>query len=261
VKKNFLLPLFIVLTNGSLLSQELNGIWKGTLTQRSGGCFPVYNLELQINISNTLVNGINYHYSDVLNYVKKDFSGSYFPSTKTITISEGIIKTFHIPRDCIPCVKQYALAYKKDGDKETLTGEWSGVIVNGGGICQPGNIVLTRQAISEFNHIKEIKVDTGTIRLDFYDNGVVDGDTISVLLNDKILVSRKRLELKPVTVEVTIDMVHLEQEITMLAENLGSIPPNTALLIVTAGKKRYQLYVESTNQKNAQVRFIYEKPK
>jgi hypothetical protein len=46
----------------------------------------------------------------------------------------------------------------------------------------------------------------------------------------------------------------------MVGENLGSIPPNTALMIVTAGNKRYQLYLTSDNQKNAMVRFVYEKP-
>jgi hypothetical protein len=46
----------------------------------------------------------------------------------------------------------------------------------------------------------------------------------------------------------------------MVAENLGDIPPNTALLLITVGAKRYQLHLTSTEKKNAQVRFIYENP-
>ena len=46
----------------------------------------------------------------------------------------------------------------------------------------------------------------------------------------------------------------------MVGENMGSIPPNTALMIVNAGDKRYQLYLTSDDKKNALVRFIYEKP-
>ena len=34
----------------------------------------------------------------------------------------------------------------------------------------------------------------------------------------------------------------------------------TALMIVNAGDKRYQLYLTSDDKKNALVRFIYEKP-
>ena len=44
-----------------------------------------------------------------------------------------------------------------------------------------------------------------------------------------------------------------------ISENLGSIIPNTALLIITAGKKRYQLFLSSTETKSAKVRFVYDK--
>jgi len=45
----------------------------------------------------------------------------------------------------------------------------------------------------------------------------------------------------------------------MIADNLGSIPPNTAMLIVTAAEKKYRLFLTSDKQRSAQVRFIYEK--
>jgi len=45
----------------------------------------------------------------------------------------------------------------------------------------------------------------------------------------------------------------------MKAENLGSIPPNTALLIITAGKKRYRLFLSSTKTNTAVIRFVYNK--
>ena len=68
------------------------------------------------------------------------------------------------------------------------------------------------------------------------------------------------LTAKPITTYVRIDLNKREQEVIMVGENLGTIPPNTALMIITAGDKRYQLYLESDEQKNAMVRFIYEKP-
>ena len=108
--------------------------------------------------------------------------------------------------------------------------------------------------------VREIRVDTGTIRLDFYDNGVVDGDTISVYINDMPVVSHKILSAKPVSASVKVDFQRTVQEVVMVGENMGSIPPNTALMIVNAGDKRYQLYLTSDDKKNALVRFIYEKP-
>lgn len=250
---------FIFLTHIHSSAQELNGIWKGTLTQQPGGCFPVYNVELQVNISNNQVSGVCYHYSDVTNYVKKNYDGIYDATAKTINIQEHRIMTFHIPTDCTPCIRYFRLSYSKENKQETLSGDWGGVVMNGTLACTPGKIVLHRIVESEFNHIKEIRVDTGLLKLDFYDNAEIDGDSISVTVNNKTVVSHQLLGIKPITVYVKVSLDHPEQEITMVAENLGTIPPNTALLIVTAGSKRYQLFLASSEKKNAQVRFIYEK--
>lgn len=248
----FLLPVFA-------FTQQMNGIWKGTLTQQPGGCFPVYNVELQVNIVNNEVAGFCYHYSDILNYVKKNYTGFYNTATKTINIQEHKVTTFHIPSDCTPCIRYFTLTYAKEGNVETLSGDWGGVVMNGSAACTPGKIVLKRVSKSDFNHIQEIKVDTGTIKLDFYDNAEIDGDSITVMLDNRVLVSNQKLGLKPVTLEIKVDLEHPEQEVTMIADNLGSIPPNTAMLIITAAEKRYRLFLTSDKQKSAQVRFIYEK--
>ncbi len=261
IVKQFLVIFFLILFfQVKSYAQELNGIWKGTLTQQPGGCFPVYNVELQVNINNNQVAGFCYHYSDLSNYVKKNYTGLYNAVTKTINIQEQKVMTFHIPLDCTPCIRYFALAYSKTGTEELLSGEWGGFVMNGSVACTPGKISLHRIIESEFNHIQEIKVDTGILRLDFYDNAEIDGDSITVTVNNTTKVSHQRLGLKPITVSVKVDLEHPEQEVTMIGENLGSIPPNTALLIVTAGNKRYQLFLASNGKKNAQVRFIYEKP-
>jgi hypothetical protein len=39
----------------------------------------------------------------------------------------------------------------------------------------------------------------------------------------------------------------------MVADNLGSIPPNTSVMIITAGNTRHELFISSTEQKNAKV--------
>ena len=250
---------FLILIHAFAFSQQLNGIWKGTLTQQPGGCFPVYNVELQVNISNGEVAGFCYHYSDVQNYVKKNYTGFYNAATKTINIQEHRVTTFHIPADCTPCIRYFTLAYNKTDNIESLSGDWGGVVMNGSAACTPGKIVLKRVTKSEFNHIQEIKVDTGVVRLDFYDNAEIDGDSITVMLDNRVLVSHQKLGLKPVTLEIKVDLDHPEQEVTMIADNLGAIPPNTAMLIVTAAAKKYRLFLSSDKQRSAQVRFIYEK--
>ena len=240
-------------------AQELNGLWKGTLTQEPGGCFPTYNLELQIKIIDNKVSGICYHYSDTRNYVKKNFEGLYHSNTRSISIHEKELLAFQIPSDCTPCVKTYDLWYSNNR-RETLSGDWSGFVLDTKAACQPGHIVLNRIEESAFEGIQEILVDTGDIRLDFYDNGEIDDDSISVLVNKTTVLSNQKLSAKPVTLNVRMENNKQMQEVIMQAENLGTIPPNTALLIVTAGKKRYRLYLTSTDKRNAAVRFIYEPP-
>jgi len=98
-----------------------------------------------------------------------------------------------------------------------------------------------------------------TIRL--YDNGEIDDDTISVFYDKKLVVSGKRLSTVPITIKLKIDDEDTDHELVMVAENLGRIPPNTSLMIVEAGDQRFDVRITSTEQKNALVRFRYQKSK
>jgi hypothetical protein len=49
-----------------------------------------------------------------------------------------------------------------------------------------------------------------------------------------------------------------DNELTMFAENLGSIPPNTALMIVNDGDKRYEVRITSDTQKNGTIAFVHK---
>lgn len=244
---------------GGFLSkgQDLNGFWKGSLTMT--GCFPENNIELQIRISGSEISGDSYHYQNVYYYVKKKLNGSYDPSEKKLKLSENIVTTWQIPYHCVICIKQYDLVYSRQGDVETLMGGWVGNIQNTATNCGPGTIVLTRIKESAFKDIPEIKVDTGRLKLDFYDNAEIDGDSITVLVNKQVVLTNQKLSDTATTAYVTIDLRNTFVEVEMIAENLGKIPPNTALLIVTAGQKQYQLFLSSTETKSARVRFLYEK--
>ena len=236
--------------------QDVSGYWKGTLTMR--GCFPENNIELQINSKGNIVAGDSYHYQDIDNYVKKNFRGSFDRSTKKLSIQEALVTTYHIPQRCVICVKNFELTYSREGKVETLKGQWSGNVLNTLQSCDGGSIVLTRIKESAFKEVPEIKVDTGTIRLDFYDNAQVDGDSITVLVDKQVVLTHQRLSAKPITTYVRIDVNNTFHEIEMVAENLGSIPPNTAILIITAGKDRHMLSLSSSEIKSARVRIVYD---
>ena len=237
-------------------AQDISGYWKGSLTMR--GCFPENNIELQITANGKVLIGDSYHYQDIDNYVKKSFKGSYDRSTKKLSLQEGIVTTYHIPQRCVICVKNFDLTYYREGNKETLKGYWTGNVLNSTLSCDGGNIVLTRIRESAFKEVPEIKVDTGSIRLDFYDNAQIDGDSITVLVDKQVVLTHQRLGSKPLTTYVRIDKNNTFHEVEMVAENLGSIPPNTAILIITAGKNRHSLSLSSSEVKSARVRIVYD---
>jgi hypothetical protein len=239
-------------------AQDLNGFWKGTLSM-AGGCFGINNIELQLHIKGNTVFGDSYHYENVNFYVKKKISGTYDSATKRLTVNEEYVTTFHIPQTCKICIKNFYLGYSKNGDVETLNGTWDGKIKGTELDCSGGPITLSRIKESAFKEVPEILVDTGTIRLDFYDNATIDGDSITVLVNKNVVVSHQLLSARPVTTYVTVDLNNPFQEIEMVAENEGTIPPNTALLIITAADKKYQLFLSSTKTKSAMIRIVYDK--
>lgn len=103
--------------------------------------------------------------------------------------------------------------------------------------------------------VKQITVDNDSISVTLYDNGIIDGDSITLIYNDKILVTHQMLTDKPLTFYIKIAPGNSRNELVMYAENLGSIPPNTALMVIYDGPKRYELNVSSTDKTNGAVSF------
>ena len=106
--------------------------------------------------------------------------------------------------------------------------------------------------------VKTIYTSAKEIKIQLYDNGDIDGDTITVYHNNELIVSKRRLTDKPITFTINADEGSWEHEFVMVAENLGSIPPNTALMVITAGDKRYELFITSSDKKNAVVVLEYK---
>ena len=88
-----------------------------------------------------------------------------------------------------------------------------------------------------------------------YDNGEIDGDSITLIYNDEVLTTHKRLTDKALTFYIKIKPGNSRNELIMYAENLGSIPPNTALMVIYDGKKRHELNIKSTAKTNGAVSF------
>jgi len=121
-------------------------------------------------------------------------------------------------------------------------------------------ITLPQSTRSRENElVKTVTVTSEEIIVRLYDNGEIDGDTISVYMDGRAIVSNKGLSTQPITLKLKMDESNPEHVLVMVAENLGRIPPNTSLMIVQDGDRRYQVSITSTTQKNAMVRFRYQK--
>jgi hypothetical protein len=107
--------------------------------------------------------------------------------------------------------------------------------------------------------VKTITVHTNEITLNIYDDGTIDGDTVSVYVDNRQVINHAMLTDRPLVVTIHLDENSDYHEVVMVAENEGEIPPNTSLMIVKAGDKEYEVRITSTEQKNAVVKFQYVK--
>jgi hypothetical protein len=105
--------------------------------------------------------------------------------------------------------------------------------------------------------LRTIEVSQRKVQVDLYDNGEIDGDSISLIFNNKVILSHQRLSDKPISLKIDVDDDEDDatNQLIMYAENLGTIPPNTALMIVTDGNKRYEVRITSDLQKSGAIRF------
>ena len=105
------------------------------------------------------------------------------------------------------------------------------------------------------NILKRIDLKQQNFKVDLYDDGDIDGDIVSVYYNGKVVLSNKKLTDKPITLNLTADSDKTENELLIYAENEGSIPPNTALMVVTEGNTRTEVRITSDAKKNGVVLF------
>ena len=106
--------------------------------------------------------------------------------------------------------------------------------------------------------VLEIPVVGDSIELNFYDNAEIDGDSITLFLNDRLIFKHIYLTDKPFTVKLPVSELQQSNELVMVAENLGSIPPNTSFMVAYIGEKRYEARLESKEGSIAMIRFVKE---
>jgi hypothetical protein len=108
--------------------------------------------------------------------------------------------------------------------------------------------------------LSTLKINSRHVQIKMYDNGTIDNDSVSIFYNGNLLKKHVRLTEEPIILELDLDVNTNSHEITLYAENMGSFPPNTALIVVTCGKKRYELHSSTNFNDNNVLKLEYESP-
>jgi len=107
--------------------------------------------------------------------------------------------------------------------------------------------------------VKQVIVNSPSISIDLYDNGTIDNDSIMIFDNKILILENRRLSYKATHFDVNFSNESTKHEIIIVAHNLGTVPPNTALMVVKDGTSRKEIYITSTLSVNAMIIFELKK--
>lgn len=110
------------------------------------------------------------------------------------------------------------------------------------------------------NVVQTIIVNTDSITLRVYDNGVIDGDIVSVIYNDNVVIDKLSLTAKATVIKVPVK-TDGTNKLIFHAHNLGEFPPNTARLEIIYGKKEEDLTVASDLTVSSAINILYQQDK
>jgi len=277
----------------SVSAQDISGKWYGKITQRPGGYSQLYDLELELSQnSQKNISGESYAYITYILDARVGLSGSIKGDHIELQEYKELIRQEKIPLTWVLCIKKFIMTYRKEGNIEYLQGDWSGVSKDDEESCVPGKIILARSKEdiqlflanggfnnpipvstpsdlllpvftpdfhnTDINKVTEIEVNHLSLQIRLYDYLKIDNDTVSVYLNRNALAKNVRISKQPVKIDFNLDTRIDINEILLLAENLGEIPPNTSLLEIIDGKHIYRLKIESDKQKTAAIYLRYK---
>jgi hypothetical protein len=179
----------------------------------------------------------------------------------------------------------YIFYYKKTGRKEVLEGHWKDYRVNAAGGHGDIEIRLEKKAppfipVALSLHKKKDSAQqkqyqallerqspvaatlpirgSDSVKIALYDNGEIDGDSVSLYLNNDVVLQHLKLTAEAKTLFLPIDRSLPVNKLVLFAENLGTLPPNTALMEVTVGGKTYNLFLSTDYKRNAMVEFTLQ---
>jgi hypothetical protein len=94
-----------------------------------------------------------------------------------------------------------------------------------------------------------------SVMIKIYDNGVIDGDVISLIINGIIVFEKVKLTASPLTYALKSSNSS-QFQIECYADNLGEIPPNTGLITISSATKTSEVLFSSDLKKSAAIKVV-----
>ena len=226
---------------------------------------------------------VSYNYTVNINAVRGDSlfgtaisqNPSFFCETlvrgvqlyNTVTISEKSIIRTSLPKPDQVCLLSMELNLKNN----RLNGEFRAADALNRG-CGSGKVelkisetsmsrpvsALVRQKERNMELTNTLLFGEDSVMVKVYDNGIIDGDVITLMVNDEELFPHAKLTAEPLTFVLRAKDAQ-EHLVSFVAETLGNIPPNTGLIIVTSASTRKELQFSSDFSKTASLKIVFRK--
>lgn len=268
------------------VSQDLSGKWYGKITQGPGGYASEYALELEIEQHNEKLSGISFAYFKEDVVARFNYYG-FFEEENRIILQEDLLMEEKTPPQWVVCVKRMALVYRRTDSVEYLEGEWAGIGITDGQACIPGKVYLSKtphipamlpESVAGGSAAGEppavagstppggrslkggnrITVKSPDIIVRIVDYQILDGDTVTVYFNEKKVIDRQLISKTPLILNLRIEAPREPAKLLLYADNLGRIPPNTALMVVEDRKGRQRIKLESDYERSDVVYIDYD---
>jgi hypothetical protein len=104
--------------------------------------------------------------------------------------------------------------------------------------------------------LEKINVRQAEILLELWDDATEDGDSISIRMNGQDVVTGLAVKRKRQQIRLTLQPG--ENQLIMVADNLGSVPPNTAVMRITAGDLKKYVTIKTNLKQNNMLVITYE---
>lgn len=175
---------------------------------------------------------------------------------KTKPLQNNGVKEFAYYRDLLPLdfsvrwqlEKRYGTPQLID-DSVPVVNNKDSFIDTSSNSSLPANIITRKNTL-----IKTLTVTSPDIQIVLLDDAEIDGDIVSLYHNNELVINHKTLGKEMIKYTLKADKEHPNHEFVLVAENLGSIPPNTALVRIRAGDEKFEFIAHSDLNEN--VKFV-----